>query len=132
MIRRWCTDIVDDDPHRHFKIQEVIREREKLYSLLKQTSPGDLNTQWRQWSINPGTRYISRQFTFNSQHITKLYRVLDDDTDHCSNDDGEEEEDEEEVIECSKISSSKSWSSGINNMNIMSTVPSGELYLKSF
>ena len=53
---------------------EVIREREKLYCLLRQTDPKGLRALGTSWGIDPGTRYLSRQFTFNSSHVARLYR----------------------------------------------------------
>ena len=53
---------------------EVIREREKLYCLLRQTDPKGLRALGASWGIDPGTRYTSRQFTFNSSHVARLYR----------------------------------------------------------
>lgn len=53
---------------------EVIREREKLYCLLRQTDPKGLRALGTTWGIDPGTRYLSRQFTFNSSHVARLYR----------------------------------------------------------
>ena len=55
---------------------EVIREREKLYCLLRQTDPQGLRAVGPSWSIDPGTRYTSRQFTFNSSHVARLYRSV--------------------------------------------------------
>ena len=55
---------------------EVIREREKLYCLLRQTDPQGLRAVGPSWSIDPGTRYSSRQFTFNSSHVARLYRSV--------------------------------------------------------
>jgi len=36
-----------------------------------------LKCQWSSWSINPVTRYCTKQFNFNSDHVGKLYKVID-------------------------------------------------------
>ena len=68
---------------------EVIREREKLYCLLRQTDPQGLRSPGPSWGIDPGTRYLSRQFPFNSSHVARLYRwvarhLMSSDTILCS------------------------------------------------
>ena len=103
-------------------VVDIIREREKLYSLLRQTSPKDLNTKWSQWSIKPSSRYSTRQWDFRSDHVSRLYKVVDEV-------DNNNVEEEEEVIECGKVLS-KSWASGIDKMFVPSS--GNELCLKSF
>ena len=56
MIRRYLRN---DD---HY---EVIREREKLYSLLRQTGDDKLKGNYKSWSIDPVTRYTTTTFHFN-------------------------------------------------------------------
>ncbi len=46
---------------------QVIREREKLYSLLRQTSQQRLKPAAdNKWTINPRTRYLTTTFPFNA------------------------------------------------------------------
>ena len=92
LTKRW----LEVDRTSRAEILEIIREREKLYSLLRQTSPGQLQTCGSRWSINPSSRYCSRQFTFNSHHVSALYK-----TDH-----------EDGALK------SKSWASGLNGYNL--------------
>ena len=74
LVRRW----VEADRGHLPSVLEVIREREKLYCLLRQTNPEHLKNQFRSWTIQPSTRYSTRQFTFNSGHVSRLYRVIED------------------------------------------------------
>jgi hypothetical protein len=46
---------------------QVIREREKLYSLLRQTSQQRLKPAAdNKWTIDPRTRYLTTTFPFNA------------------------------------------------------------------
>ena len=56
MIRRYLSN----DNH-----YEVVREREKLYSLLRQTGDDKLKGNYKSWSIDPVTRYTTTTFHFN-------------------------------------------------------------------
>ena len=56
MIRRYLNN---DDQY------EVVREREKLYSLLRQTGDDKLKGSYKDWSIDPVTRYTTTTFHFN-------------------------------------------------------------------
>ena len=47
------------------KVYEVIREREKLYSLLRQTTDSRLKENYKKWTINPTSRYPTTSFEFN-------------------------------------------------------------------
>ena len=47
------------------KVYEVIREREKLYSILRQTTDRSLKRHYKRWSINPVSRYPTTSFQFN-------------------------------------------------------------------
>jgi hypothetical protein len=51
-----------------FKLRtQVIREREKLYSLLRQTSQQRLKPAAdNKWTIDPRTRYLTTTFPFNA------------------------------------------------------------------
>jgi len=73
MIRRYFENT---------KVYEVIREREKLYCLLRQTSQGGLKKNFEKWSIDPRTRYNTTTFHFNQGKIFQLF-----DTDNPSSDD---------------------------------------------
>merc|ERR1719435_189960 len=66
MIKRFCLEPPD-------KIYEVIREREKLYSLLRQTTDSRLKGHFSRWTINPVTRYPTTSFHFNQERIYQLY-----------------------------------------------------------
>ena len=92
LTRRW----VEVDRSSRAEILEIIREREKLYSLLRQTGPGQLQSCWSRWSINPASRYCTRQFNFNSRHVSGLYKT--------DREDG--------------VFKSKSWSGGLNRYNL--------------
>ena len=92
LTKRW----LEVDRTSRAEILEIIREREKLYSLLRQTSPGQLQTCGSRWSINPSSRYCTRQFTFNSHHVSALYKT--------DSEDG--------------ALKSKSWASGLNGYNL--------------
>ena len=92
LTRRW----LEADRSSRTEVVEVIREREKLYCLLRQTGPGQLQTCWTRWNINPSTRYNTRQFNFNSHHVTGLYKT--------DREDG--------------ALKSKSWASGLNRYNL--------------
>jgi len=65
------------------KVYEVIREREKLYSLLRQTTDSSLKANFKKWTINPVSRYPTTSFNFNQDRIYQLYDtdVEDDQTD---------------------------------------------------
>jgi hypothetical protein len=48
-------------------LKQVIREREKLYSLLRQTSQQRLKPAAdNKWTIDPRTRYLTTTFPFNA------------------------------------------------------------------
>ena len=36
-----------------------------------------MNPAWSSWSLHPGSRYTTRQFSFSSGHVARLYRDLD-------------------------------------------------------
>jgi len=55
------------------QVYEVIREREKLYSLLRQTSDSKLKGNYKNWTINPKSRYPTTTFEFNQNRIHQLY-----------------------------------------------------------
>ena len=74
LVKRWS----EADRSDRQSCTEVIREREKLYCLLRQTDPGGLRSLGARWGIDPGTRYLSRQFTFNTSHVASLYRWEED------------------------------------------------------
>ena len=88
LVRRW----VEADRGHLPSVLEVIREREKLYCLLRQTNPEHLKNQFSFWTIQPSTRYSTRQFTFNSGHVSRLYRVIDED-DAVDGDDNQQDDD---------------------------------------
>ena len=71
LTRRW----LQADRTKRDEVLEIIREREKLYCLLKQTSPGQLQSCWSRWSVNPCTRYNTTQFNFQSGHVASLYKT---------------------------------------------------------
>lgn len=52
LARRW----LQVDRGSKAAVLDVIREREKLYCLLRQTGPGQLQSSASNWSINPSTR----------------------------------------------------------------------------
>jgi len=52
---------------------ELIREREKLYCLLRQTTQNGLKTACSKYSIDPRTRYVTTTFKFNQSKIFELY-----------------------------------------------------------
>jgi len=58
------------------KIYEIIREREKLYCLLRQTAQSGLKKNFDRWSIDPRTRYNTTTFHFNQ---SKIYQLFDTD-----------------------------------------------------
>ena len=92
LTRRW----LEVERTSRTEVLEVIREREKLYSLLRQTGPGQLQSCLARWSINPSSRYCTRQFNFNSAHVSSLYKT--------DREDG--------------ALKSKSWSGGLNKYNL--------------
>jgi len=59
----WLVKKIIEEPTD--KVYEVIREREKLYSLLRQTTDAGLKGSYKKWSINPGSRYPTTSFQFN-------------------------------------------------------------------
>jgi len=63
MVRRY---FINDD---HY---EMIREREKLYSLVRQTSGKSIKPNHDRWSIDPRTRYTSTTFNFSQTKIAEL------------------------------------------------------------
>ena len=58
LVKRFIEEPAD-------KVYEVIREREKLYSLLRQTTDSRLKGHYKKWTINPATRYPTTSFQFN-------------------------------------------------------------------
>ena len=66
MIRRYLNK---DDQY------EVVREREKLYSLLRQTGDDKLKGNYKSWSINPVTRYTTTTFHFNQERVKELIDI---------------------------------------------------------
>ena len=100
LTKRW----VEVDRTSREAVLEVIREREKLYSLLRQTGPSQLQSTTSRWSINPSSRYSTRQFSFHSGHVPSLYRT------HWE---GEEETDSQPGG-----MKSQSWSEGLNRSNL--------------
>jgi len=67
MVRRFCLEGEGD------RVYEVIREREKLYSLLRQTTDSRLKGHFYRWTIDPVTRYPTTSFHFNQERIFSLY-----------------------------------------------------------
>jgi len=67
MVRRFCLEGEGD------MVYEVIREREKLYSLLRQTTDSRLKGHFYRWTIDPVTRYPTTSFHFNQERIFSLY-----------------------------------------------------------
>merc|ERR1711935_825776 len=66
LIKQFCDKRQD--------VYELIREREKLYSLLKQSTDSSLKTHYKKWSINPSTRYSTTSFPFpNQERVFQLY-----------------------------------------------------------
>ena len=67
---------------------KVIREREKLYSLLRQTSSDRLKTCYKVFTINPVSRYQTTTFHFNQERVHRLYDTdrMDDETDNNNGD----------------------------------------------
>jgi len=64
-------------------LYEVIREREKLYSLLRQTGQSGLKKSFEKWSLDPRSRYNTTSFHFNQ---SKVYKLLDTDQPSSSED----------------------------------------------
>ena len=58
------------------KVYEVIREREKLYSLLRQTTDSSLKGNFKKWSINPVSRYPTTSFKFNQVGGTSYKQLM--------------------------------------------------------
>ena len=56
------------------KVYEVIREREKLYCLLRQTTDSRLKKHYKKWTINPVSRYPTTSFNFNQ--VTRMDLIL--------------------------------------------------------
>jgi len=67
MVRRFCLEGEGD------RVYEVIREREKLYSLLRQTTDSRLKGHFHRWTIDPVSRYPTTSFHFNQERIFNLY-----------------------------------------------------------
>ena len=59
----WLVKRIIEEPSG--KVYEVIREQEKLYSLLRQTTDSSLKGNFKKWSINPVSRYPTTFFKFN-------------------------------------------------------------------
>ena len=55
------------------KVQDVIREREKLYAKLKESTDGSLKDNFKKFTIDPQSRYKSTAFPFNDKNIGSLY-----------------------------------------------------------
>jgi len=66
MIKKFSSGVEDE-------IYEIIQEREKLYSLQK-TADDKLKTNFKEWSINPNTRYPSAaSVDVQKERILDLY-----------------------------------------------------------
>eukprot|EP00092_Neocalanus_flemingeri_P020892 GFUD01022634.1.p1 GENE.GFUD01022634.1~~GFUD01022634.1.p1 ORF type:complete len:787 (+),score=168.87 GFUD01022634.1:426-2786(+) len=75
LVKRFIEEPAD-------KVYEVIREREKLYSLLRQTTDTSLKGHYKKWTINPVSRYPTTSFQFNQDRIYQLYDTdVEDDMD---------------------------------------------------
>jgi len=73
MIKRFSSTEAED------QMYEIIKEREKLYSLQK-TADDKLKTNFKDWSIDPNTRYpSSASVEIHREKILHLY-----DTDQCN------------------------------------------------
>ena len=59
----WMVKRFLEEPKKN--VTEVIREREKLFSLLRQTTDSKLKTHYKKWNINPNSRYQTTTFQFN-------------------------------------------------------------------
>jgi len=73
MVRRFCQEPGE-------QVYEVIREREKLYSLLRQTTDSRVKGHFHRWTIDPVTRYPTTSFHFNQERIQGLYSTDTSDT----------------------------------------------------
>jgi len=98
LIKQYC--------ERRLDVYELIREREKLYSLLKQTTDSSLKTNYSKWSINPATRYSTTSFPFpNQDRVYQLYS-----TDRVQREVDETDEGVMVSLRKEKRKFSKSWS----------------------
>lgn len=57
---------------------EVLAERESIYRLLAQTTPDNLNKDWKSYTLDPSTRYPNLNRTTVSPHqLVSLYDTDD-------------------------------------------------------
>lgn len=57
---------------------EVLAERESIYRLLAQTTPDNLNKDWKSYTLDPSTRYPNLNRTMVSPHqLVSLYDTDD-------------------------------------------------------
>ena len=68
LTRRW----LEVERSSRAEVLDVIREREKLYSLLRQTGPSQLQTCPARWSINPSSRYTTPPTFFSLQQLSTI------------------------------------------------------------
>ena len=61
MVRRFCLEPGE-------QVYEVIREREKLYSLLRQTTDSRVKGHFHRWTIDPVTRWPAHPPLASSSH----------------------------------------------------------------
>lgn len=63
-IRSWSSETTTS--------LEVIAERESIYRLLAQTTPDNLNKEWKSYTIDPATRYpnLNRNVVLSHQVIS--------------------------------------------------------------